>query len=158
MRHVWASAVLAGSLLTLSGLLLVSQPVSAAELSAELEQALTTSRYAYIATERKSGDLGSPAEIWYMYHDGAVWVGTPKATYRARRIEAGRTKARVALGSRDGPTFDATGSIVNDAELTALLFERLAQKYPSGWQSFESGFRSGFADGSRVLIKYQPAD
>ena len=158
MRHVWASTILAGTVLTLSGLLLVSQPVSAVELSAELEQALTTSTYAYIATERKSGDLGRPAEIWYMYHDGAVWVGTPKTTYRARRIEAGRTKARVALGSPDGPAFDATGSIVNDAELTALLFERLAQKYPSGWQSFESGFRSGFADGSRVLIKYQPAE
>ena len=155
MRHLWASVVLAGTLLTLSGLLPVSH---AAKLSAEIEQALKTSTYAYIATERKNGDLGRSAEIWYMYHDGAVWVGTPKTTYRAKRIAAGRTKARVALGKPDGPAFDATGSIVNDAELTALLFERLAQKYPSGWKSYEDGFRSGFADGSRVLIKYQPAD
>ena len=155
MRHI---AVLVSTVLTLSGLLTLSQRVSAAEFSAELEQALKTSRYAYIASERKSGDLGRPAEIWYMYHDGAVWVGTPKATHRAKRIAAGRTKARVALGKPGGPAFDATGSIVDDAELTALLFERLAQKYPSGWKSFENGFRSGFQDGSRVLIKYGPAD
>lgn len=152
MRHI---VVLVSTVIALSATLALSH---AAEFSAELEEALKTSRYAYIASERKSGDLGQPAEIWYMYHDGAVWVGTPKATYRAKRITAGRTKARVALGTPNGPAFDATGSIVEDAELTDLLFERLAQKYPSSWKSFESGFRSGFQDGSRVLIKYGPAD
>ena len=93
-----------------------------------------------------------------MYHDGAVWVGTPKTPHRAKRIVAGRTKAKVALGKPDGPAFDATGSIVEDVELIALLFERLAQKYPDGWRSYEKGFRSGFQDGSRVLIKYGPAE
>ncbi len=157
MRHPTARAVLVGSIIALSSLALSAPPASA-EFSTELQEALTTSKYAYIASERKSGTLGRPAEIWYMYHDGAVWVGTPKTTYRARRIAAGRTKARVALGTPDGPAFDATGSIVEDSELTALLFERLAQKYPTGWKSYENGFRSGFQDGSRVLIKYAPAD
>lgn len=155
MRHLAARAVLVGSIIALSALLV---PPASAEFSAELEEALTTSKYAYIASERKSGALGRPAEIWYMYHNGAVYVGTPKTAYRARRIAAGRTKARVALGTPAGPAFDATGSIVKNDTLIGLLFAHLARKYPSDWKSYENGFRSGFQDGSRVLIKYTPAD
>ena len=157
MWRITKNAISTVVALTLVGLFFSSSPVSAAGYSAEVEDALKTSTYAYISSERKSGELGGPAEIWYMYHDGAVWVGTPKTTYRAKRILAGRTKARVALGKTDGPAFDASGSIVEDPKINEVLFETFAQKYPSGWKSYEDGFRSGFADGSRVLIKYVPA-
>ena len=155
MRYTW-NVVLAAIVITLSGIAFSYAPVSAASYSAEVEEALKTSTYAYIASERKSGKFGTLAEIWYMYHDGFVWVGTPKTTYRAKRILAGRTKAKVALGKKDGPAFDAKASIVDDPKLNEVLFENLAKKYPSGWKSFESGFRDGFKDGSRVLIKYEP--
>ena len=155
MRYTW-NVVLAAIVITLSGIAFSYAPVSAASYSAEVEEALKTSTYAYIASERKSGEFGTLAEIWYMYHDGLVWVGTPKTTYRAKRILAGRTKAKVALGKKDGPAFDAKASIVDDPKLNEVLFENLAKKYPSGWKSFESGFRDGFKDGSRVLIKYEP--
>ncbi len=155
MRYTW-NVVLAAIVITLSGIAFSYAPVSAASYSAEVEEALKTSTYAYIASERKSGEFGTLAEIWYMYHDGFVWVGTPKTTYRAKRILAGRTKAKVALGKKDGPAFDAKASIVDDPKLNEVLFENLAKKYPSGWKSFESGFRDGFKDGSRVLIKYEP--
>ncbi len=164
MRYTGKSIILAATAFTLSGMLILPfsyfspSPVSAAGFSTEVEQALETSTYAYIASERKSGELGTAAEIWYMSHDGAVWVGTPKATYRAKRILAGRTKAHVALGKKDGPAFDATGSIVTDPKLNEVLFEALAKKYPSGWKSYESGFREGFKDGSRVLIKYESVE
>lgn len=157
MRYIKRNSLLTAAVLIVSGLLFSSQPVSAAAYSAEVEAALTTSTYAYISSERKSGEQGKAAEIWYMYHDGLVWVGTPKTTYRAKRILAGQTKARVALGKTDGPTFDATASIVDDPKMNDVLFENLAKKYPGGWKSFEEGFRSGFSDGSRVLIKYEPA-
>ncbi len=157
MRYTW-NVVLAAIVITLSGIAFSYAPVSAASYSAEVEEALKTSTYAYIASERKSGEFGTLAEIWYMYHDGFVWVGTPKTTYRAKRILAGRTKANVALGKKDGPAFDATGLIVTDPKLNEVLFENLAKKYPSGWKSFESGFREGFKDGSRVLIKYEPVE
>ena len=157
-RERWKSVAVAATLLTLGGVLLSSQPASAASYSAEVDAALKTSTYAYIASERKSGEMGTLAEIWYMLHDGFVWVGTPKTTYRAKRILAGRTRAKVALGKRDGPAFYAKASIVNDPMLNEVLFENLAKKYPSGWKSFESGFRNGFKDGSRVLIKYEPVE
>ena len=72
MRYTW-NVVLAAIVITLSGIAFSYAPVSAASYSAEVEEALKTSTYAYIASERKSGEFGTLAEIWYMYHDGFVW-------------------------------------------------------------------------------------
>src|SRR5262249_55515571 len=115
------------------------------------------SKYVYIASARKDGSFSKPAEIWFMFHDGAVYVASPPTTWRVRRIKAGRTKAKIAVGSPTGPSFDAVGAIVNDPKLYPTLFEVYAKKYPDGWPTFESKFQSGLKDGSRVLIKYTPA-
>ena len=68
----------------------------------------------YIATERKGGGFGAPAEIWFMWDRGAVWVASPPTTWRAKRIRAGRTDARIYVGKKDGPLVVATGSFVRD--------------------------------------------
>ncbi len=155
-RFHWSSWVL---LTVLSGafVFFAAPQQSAAEFSSELQQALDSSKYVYIQSERKSGELGSKAEIWFFKHDGAVWVGTPKSTYRVRRIQAGRTKAKVWIGSRDGQSFEATGSLVKDDAVNEIMFKAFAEKYPDGWPQYEEGFRSGFADGSRTLVRYDPA-
>ncbi len=155
-RFHWSSWVL---LTVLSGafVFFAAPQQSAAEFSSELQQALDSSKYVYIQSERKSGELGSKAEIWFFKHDGAVWVGTPKSTYRVRRIQAGRTKAKVWIGSRDGQSFEATGSLVKDEAVNEIMFKAFAEKYPDGWPQYEEGFRSGFADGSRTLVRYDPA-
>jgi hypothetical protein len=125
-------------------------------LSSDLEKALRESTYVYIATKRKNGTFGKPSEIWFMYHDGAVWVASPTTTWRARRIKANRPKARIAVGKPDGPTFKAKGSVVKDTALYDELYRTFARKYPDGWPKYEQQFRKGLADGSRVLIKYTP--
>lgn len=127
-----------------------------ADLPADLGRALETSRYVYIATARKAGGYGTPAEIWFMYDRGAVWVASPPTTWRVKRIHAGRTSARIAVGTKDGPSFAATGSLVRDPAVYERLFTTYAQKYPEGWPQYESRFRQGLQDGSRVLIRYQP--
>ena len=129
-----------------------------ADLSPEIKAALTNSTYVYIASTRKNGGLSKPAEIWFLYRDGAVYVGTPRTTFRARRIKAGRTQAKIWVGKADGPAFMATGAIVNDAAAQQAMLEAYAKKYPDGWSKFEEKFRAGFKDGSRVLIKYTPKD
>jgi hypothetical protein len=132
-------------------------PVAAAgALSAEQQQALDSSKYVYIQSERKSGEYGSKAEIWFFHHDGAVWVGTPVATHRVKRIQAGRTKAKVWIGSQDGPSFDATGSIVTDEAVNGILFTTFAKKYADRWSSYADVFRKSLADGSRTLVRYDP--
>ena len=145
-----ASAVVMAALLGTS--------VAAGDLPANVKTELANSKYVYIATTRKDGKLGKPAEIWFMYHNGAVYVASPPTTWRVRRIKAGRTQAKIAVGKPDGPSFVATGAIVNEPDLYPTLFETYAKKYPDGWKNFEEKFRAGLKDGSRVLIKFTPKD
>ncbi len=147
-------------LLVLAALAILALPVvwasEAAALSSDIEAALRTSTYVYIASKRKDGSFGKPSEIWFMYENGAVWVASPTTTWRARRIKAKRPKARIAVGKPDGPTFKAKGSIVKDTAVYEEMYRTFAKKYPEGWPKYEDQFRKGLADGSRVLIKYQP--
>jgi hypothetical protein len=127
-------------------------------LSDAIRAALDTKPYVYIASTRKDGTFGTPAEIWFMWHEGAVVVASPITTWRVRRIRAGRTRARIAVGAVAGPRFEATGSIVKDEKLSEAMCRTFAQKYADGWPRWEARFRAGLADGTRVLIKYEPRD
>jgi hypothetical protein len=131
-------------------------PMMAAALPTDVLQALASSQYVYISSTRKDGALSRPAEIWFMWHDGAVYVGTRPSSWRVTRIQAGRPAAKIAVGKVDGPSFNATGSLVKDAKLEALLMDTYAKKYPDGWAAHAENFRNGFKDGSRVLVKYAP--
>ena len=128
----------------------------AAELPASLRERLAASTYVYIATQRKDGSFGKPAEIWFMYHDGAVWVGTPPTTWRVKRIKHHRPTVKIAVGTADGPSFEAVGTIVKDPKVADLLFETYAKKYPDRWPGYAERFKNGMKDGSRVLVKYVP--
>jgi len=146
--HLWV--VTAVATVVLAGV------AGAGELPAAVTTALATSKYVYISSTRKDGSLSKPAEIWFMYRSGAVYVGTPPTSWRAKRIKKGRPTVKIAVGTADGPSFTATGAIVNEPEAMTELYETYAKKYPDGWPQFEQKFRSGFKDGSRVLIKYAP--
>ena len=145
----WALAALVTGLAT-------TATVWSATLPADTVAALERSPYVYVATERKDGAFGAAAEIWFMWHDGAVWVASPPTTWRAKRIKAGRTAARIAVGTKDGPSFAAKGSFVRDPAIYEKLFTTYAQKYPDGWPKYEARFRDGLKDGSRVLMRYEP--
>jgi hypothetical protein len=128
----------------------------AAALAPDVEKALADSEYVYISSTRKDGSLGEKAEIWFMYEGGKVYVGTRPASWRVKRIEWGRPDAKIWVGTREGPSFAATGAIVKDPALYEKLYAVFARKYPEGWKRHEDGFRKGFADGSRVLVAYTP--
>lgn len=134
----------------------VAAPAAADVLPADVERALADATYVYIATERKAGGFGTPAEIWFMWDAGAVWVASPPASWRAKRIRAGRTKAQIAVGRRNGPTFAADGAFVRDPAVYEKLCATFAKKYPDGWPKYEANFRNGLRDGSRVLMRYRP--
>lgn len=127
-------------------------------LSAEIESGLRSSKFVYISSTRKDGSLSKPAEIWFMYHNGSVYVGTSPKSWRARRIRWGRPAAKIWVGKPDGPSFTATGAIVKDESAEQLLLKTFAEKYPEGWGRWEKSFREGFKDGNRVLIKYTPKE
>ncbi|HSV07305.1 MAG TPA: hypothetical protein VLI07_12360 [Candidatus Binatus sp.] len=128
----------------------------AAALPSEIDRALRDSKYVYIQSERKSHQLGKPAEIWFFYDGTAVYVGTRPTSWRVRRIKAGRRRAHIAVGKPDGLAFDATGDLVHDAKIEQQLLEAYAKKYPEGWTRFADSFREGFKTGDRVLVRYTP--
>lgn len=146
----------ARAIVTAVFVLLLIPLIAPAELPKSLQQELAAAKYVYISSTRKDGSLGAPAEIWFFWHDGAVYVGTPKATWRVKRINAGRTAAKIAVGSANGPSFTATGSVVKDPKIEALMMEAYAKKYPDGWAKYAETFRNGFTDGTRVVVKYLP--
>jgi hypothetical protein len=144
------------TILVALGVLAGSLRGAAAGLSPELVQALGESKYVYIQSERKSRELGRPAEIWFLYANGAVYVGTRPTSWRVRRIKAGRPRARIAVGRADGPAFEARGEVRRDPAMEDRLMAEFARKYPDGWQRHAEGFREGFKSGERVLVRYTP--
>jgi hypothetical protein len=149
-RYTWMFAV---AVLVVSSF---AKPAHSGSLSAEQQKALESSKYVYIQSTRADGSLGKAAEIWFMYHNGAVWVCSPPTTHRVKRIQAGKTGATIAIGKPDGPSFKAKGSLVKDPEANKALFETFAKKYADGWSSYEKQFKEGLANGSRTLVKYDP--
>ena len=124
--------------------------------SPELDRALRAAKYVYIQSERMSGALGKPAEIWFHYDGESVYIGTPPTSWRVRRIKRGRSKAHIAVGKADGPSFEAKGEVVKDAAVEQQLMDDYAKKYPEGWSRFADKFRDGFKSGERVLVRYTP--
>ena len=125
-------------------------------LTAIHHELLSNSKYVYISSTRADGSFGKPAEIWFFFHDDAVWVGTRPDSWRAKRIRARRPAAKIAIGKVDGLSFLAEGEIVADDEIAALMMRSYALKYPERWPDHEASFRKGFADGTRILIRYTP--
>lgn len=138
----------------LAVVLFMSWPASALTDAQRTE--LERSKYVYISSTRKDGQFGKPAEIWFMFKNGAVYVASPPTTWRVRRIKAGRSQAKIAIGKPDGPSFVAAGQLADEADMRQAMLDAYAKKYPDDWQKFADKFRSGFKDGSRVLIKYVP--
>ena len=135
---------------------LVLVAVAWAALSPELDHALRDSKYVYIQSERKAGAQSKPAEIWFHYESGTVYVGTRPTSWRVKRIGWKRTKARIAVGKVDGPSFVATAEVVKDPDVERRMIEDYAKKYPDGWKTHEQAFRDGFKSGERVLVRYTP--
>jgi hypothetical protein len=129
---------------------------AAGALAPDVDRALRDSKYVYVQSERKSGAFGKAAEIWFFYEGGAVYVGTVPASWRVRRIKAGRRRARIAVGTTGGPTFEATSEVLRDPAIEQRMMDEFARKYPEGWSRFADKFRDGFKSGERVLVRYTP--
>jgi hypothetical protein len=152
MRLSWSSVAIIAALV---GTFIFASPQQSLALSTDQEKALDSAKYVYIQSTRKDGKLGKPAEIWFFNHKGAVWVCSPTTTHRVKRIQAGQTKAKIAIGKPDGPAFNAKGSLVKDPAVNQVMFDAFAKKYADGWSSYEKQFKDGLANGSRTLIKYE---
>jgi hypothetical protein len=95
---------------------------------------------------------------------------TGRDRWKARSLAKGLDRARIWVGDagrvkgllgenaafRDHPHFDAVAALYSDQALLERLLASYAQKYPGEIGEWAPRMRNGFADGSRVLIRYRP--
>ena len=108
--------------------------------------------------------------MWYSWIKGSVVLITAKETWKARSLAKGLDRARIWVGDygrwkqffgrnedfRAGPSFEARATAVRDAELLDRLLASYEIKYPEEVADWRDKMRSGFHDGTRVLIRYTP--
>lgn len=149
MRRIWLAAAAA--------ILATGATVPAAELSSGIVTHLEEDPYVYISSTRKSGELGTPAEIWFSWDGNQVIVGTSVESYRVKRIKAGRPGAKIAVQNAQGPSFRATGALDTSKAAQDQMIEMFATKYGDRFkESWQQKFREGFAQGTRVVVRYTP--
>ena len=145
---------------TAAGLIAVSMLVTgarASDLPSHILGHLEKDEYVYIASTRKSGELGTAAEIWFWWDGSDVFVGTNVGSYRVRRIKAGRPAARIWVKDTDGPWFAATGALVDGRDAQDRMIETYSEKYGDSFtKSWKAKFRAGFDAGTTVVVRYTP--
>lgn len=139
-----------------------------ARADATLQAAMAESPLIYLTPLQSSGaESRCQAEIWFALHDGAMYVVTGSDAWRSEAIRRGLTRARVWVGDvgnwsraggryRELPVIDATASIELDAARREPVLAAMGVKYADEWPTWGPRFRNGIADGSRVMLKYQP--
>ena len=157
----WLGAALAGPF--------AARPVRAG--SSSLRALLESSPYVYISPLRSDGrESTCHAEVWYAWLDETVVVIVAADRWKARAIERGLARTRIWVGDhgrwkgwisnneefRSAPSFEAVGERVRDAGLLDRLLAAYEAKYPDEIAQWRDRMRDGFADGSRVLLRYRP--
>jgi len=148
-----------------------NQVAVSSKLSAELESKLRVSEYVYISPLRKDGQESTcHGEVWYDWIDGSVVMITSKKTWKARSLEKGLDRARIWVGDygrwkaffghnddfQQGLSFHARASTTLDEKLFERMLTTYETKYPEEIADWRDKMRSGFRDGTRILIRYTP--
>ena len=133
-----------------------------------LRAAMAESPLIYL-TPLKTGGAESrcQAEIWFALHEGSMCLVTLSDAWRTEAIRRGLNRARIWVGDvgnwkraggryRNLPVVEATASIETDAARREQALATMGAKYADEWPTWGPRFRNGIADGSRVMLKYQP--
>lgn len=157
---------------TAGALALPAWPARASGLPDGTLALLDKSGFVYVSPLKSDGaESQCHGEVWYSWIDGAVVLVTAADSWKARSLAAGRDQARIwvgdhgrakgALGSneefRKAPSFDARVAASKDGELLDRLMQSYRAKYPDGIDRWEPRFRTGFASGERLLLRYVPS-
>ena len=154
---------------TLLGTAVAAAVVSPFVLGNEaLQTAMAESRLIYLTPLQSTGaESRCQAEIWYALHEGAMYVVTQADAWRSEAIRQGLDRARIWVGDvgnwrraderyRNLPVVEATASIETDASRREQVLAGMGEKYADEWPTWGPRFRNALADGTRVMLKYQP--
>jgi hypothetical protein len=135
---------------------------------AALQTAMDESDVMYLTPIRSDGkESRCQAEVWFVHHESDLYVVTADDAWRAQAIAKGLTRTRIWVGDvgawRDSegayrtlPQIEAVASQIPDAETQNSVLDAMGGKYSVEWFVWGPRFRNGLADGSRVMLRYQP--
>jgi len=139
-------------------------------LSEAARAALGESPLVYVSPLHKNGRESScHGEVWYFVDGDAVVVATAADRWKVRAIRSGRDRARIWVGDfgpawragksyREAPTFLARAEIDEDRAVFDRLMAAFAERYADEWGKWKPRFEKGYADASRLVLRYTPVD
>lgn len=134
---------------------------------------LESSPYVYISPLKSDGSESEcHGEVWYAWIDGAVVVTVASGRWKARAVKRGLQGTRIWVGDhgrwkgtlsnnesfRKAPVFEARGEVVAEEQVLERLLAAYETKYPKEIGRWRDRMRSGYHDGSRVLLRYRPIE
>ncbi len=134
--------------------------------SASLPAGADSSRLIYITPlKRNAQESTCQAEVWFMRDGDALYVVTQADAWRATAIGKGLDVAKIWVGDvgvwsrnpeyRELPEIMAQASIVTDPSVHAGMLDKFGGKYTDEWPVWGPRWKTGLADGSRVMIRYE---
>lgn len=148
--------------------LVAMQPGSASLPITLLEQ----SPFVYISPLLRDGQESScHAELWYAWIDDSIVVTVARDRWKATALARGLNGARIWVGDHgrwkrmlgghnddflEAPNFFAKAEQVGDPEMIERLLTVYSKKYPGEIAKWRDLMRTGNANGSRIMIRYQP--
>ena len=126
----------------------------AAEIfSPEVDAALKTVSYIYIATKRLHGEWSTVAPVWFMYDGQAVSFTTSPTSHKAHRIHRG-SPVRVWGGKEDSPFFEGQAQFIRgNPDLVNRMAEVYRQKYWPVWLGLSLPRPRRVGSGKIVVVK-----
>lgn len=133
-----------------------------------LRMAMDESDLIYVAPIRSDGRASRcQAEVWFVHHASDLYVVTASDAWRAQAVGKGLTRTHIWVGDvgawkssngayRQLPQIQAVGSQVKEADSQTSVLDAMGDKYSLEWIVWGPRFRDGLADGSRVMLRYQP--
>ena len=137
-------------------------------LTAGTTQVLARSPLVYVSPLKSDGaESRCHGEVWYFVDGDDVVLATATDAWKSRALRLGLDRARIWVGDygvarsadgpfRKGPSFLAEASIDTDPAAFERLLAAFGKKYASSWGKWEPRFRSGYADGTRRVLRYRP--
>jgi hypothetical protein len=164
--------LIVGAAAAFGGLALAPELLRAADSYYMLPQpartALGESPLVYVSPLHRDGRESScHGEVWFFVDGGSVVVVTAAEGWKVKAVGSGRDRARLWVGDfglvkragerfRSAPTFLARAAIDRDPKLFARLLDAFGERYASEWGKWKPRFEKGYADGSRVVLRYTP--
>ena len=171
-EHLLSRREMLGASAVAVGTLALGWPAQADETKFVLPEptlgALKQSPFVYVSPLKSTGgESRCHGEVWYFEDGGDAVLATATDTWKARALAKGLDRARVWVGDygrikqapdrfRAGPSFLANASRDTDKATFERLMQTFATKYADEWGKWEPRFQKGYADQSRILIRYHP--